>query len=89
MKNTLTPIRIGKKKALEVINTSKGAMSVVAKTENNESRKFQFNAGTAKPDGIGNLIVKDRTIKDGNATRSFTIKNIKEIKGGGKFYKVS
>lgn len=82
-------VRIGKKAAVNLIHTSRGAVAVTAATENNENRVFQFNGGTAKDAGLGNLTIKDRTIKEGDALRTINTKNIKEVKAGGKTYKVN
>ena len=87
MKKNENILTVGKKKAIEIIKNSKGFVGVTVKTKEKESRKMNFNYGSAKNDHaeLGMLIVNDRTVQ---GTRTINLQNLKEVRTGGKIYKI-
>lgn len=88
MKKNENILTVGKKKAIAIIKNSKGFVGVTVKTKDKENRKMNFNYGSAGTDNaeLGMLTVNDRVVR---ATRTINLQNLKEIRTGGKIYKVS
>ena len=62
-------------------------MGVTVKTKDKENRKMNFNYGSANTDNaeLGMLTINDRVVR---GTRTINLQNIKEVRTGGKIYKV-